>query len=72
MKTKGLDKIIVFEPENTWDAFQLGRFYEKSRQELKPGVSLSADKAITNALLGIRFDAAELVKYLLIKGSAAE
>lgn len=65
MKVKNFHKNVGFEPENTYEAFQLGRLFEKTRQELEPGVSTGSDKTITNELLGIRFDVAKLVEYLL-------
>ena len=68
MKAKRLGQAVCFEPENTWDAFQLGQVYEKTREVLEPGVTTESDKkGFTNGIAGIRFDAGEIIGYLLSK-----
>lgn len=65
MKTGKSDNTVRFIPDNTYDAFQLGRLYEKTLQKLRPGLTVGSDKGVRNELCGIRFDAVELVDYLL-------
>lgn len=65
MKAREFDKTVGFQPENTLDAFLLGRLYEKTQEKLNPGMSTGSDRLVVNELIGIRFDAGELVRYLL-------
>ena len=65
MRAKGLHKILIIEPENTWDAFRLGQLYEITHEELNPGLTTESSKANPKELLGVRFVASELVDYLL-------